>query len=206
MKNLENDLSNNSDRINELNNKLEKYIFNINTNFGFLVYNNSDIFKNIFQVYYNRLKQKSNSNLFTNEKEFKNSYNIIIDLIYDNLTGKNGDDSNKVIEFKLNYDYKKYKEYTIDNWNWFLINNVLFQMMFSNNIELNENGVEQTLNKIYELRSEFKEDFEFDLNWAKRQIEDYVTDYEICKIIKGIKEYIMPKNNLLSNLEKYLLA
>ena len=140
------------------------------------------------------------------EEHYKKSYDTIVDIIYDNITGKNGDDSNKVIEFKLNYDYKKYNKYTNGEWNWFLINNVIFQMMFSNNIELNENGVEQTLNKIYELRSEFEKDFESELRWAKWQIEHYVTDYEICKIIKGIKEYIMPKKNLLSNLEKYLLA
>ena len=199
MDNLENDISNNSDRINELNNKLDKFIFNTKSNFTFLAYNDSKTFKNIFNLYYNKLKEKSSSKLF--EDYFKESYDNTIDLIFDNITGKNGNNPNKVIEYKSK-DYKEYKNYDAQNWNWFLISNVIFQMMFSKDIELSVNGVEQTLKKIYRLKPEFEKNFNSKLERAKYDIKKYIKGYAICEIIKGI----IPKTKLLSNLENYLLA
>ena len=107
-KDLKNDIINNSDNINELRNKLEKYISNTKENLIFLAYNNSENFKNIFELYYKKI-QKGKTFFLTDEKKYKSSYDSIVDCIFNTVTGKNGDDPNKVIEFESNYDYKKYK-------------------------------------------------------------------------------------------------
>ena len=106
-KDLKNDIINNSDNINELRNKLEKYISNTKENLIFLAYNNSENFKNIFELYYKKIKNEKT--MLLTEEEYKRSYDNVVDCIFDTVTGKNGDDPNKVIEFELNYDYKKYK-------------------------------------------------------------------------------------------------
>ena len=202
-KDLKNDIINNSDNINELRNKLEKYISNTKENLIFLAYNNSENFKNIFELYYKKIK---NGTLFLfDEKKYKSSYDSIVDCIFNTVTGKNGDDPNKVIEFESNYDYEEYKKYVKNEWNWFIINNVIFQMMFSNDIELDVNGVKQTLEKIYKLRPEFKEDYKFDLECQEFDIIIYIEEFKICQIIKVIKEHLMPKLNFLSKLKEYLL-
>ena len=203
-KDLKNDIINNSDNINELRNKLEKYISNTKENLIFLAYNNSENFKNIFELYYKKI-QKGKTFFLTDEKKYKSSYDSIVDCIFNTVTGKNGDDPNKVIEFESNYDYKEYKKYDANEWNWFIINNVIFQMMFSNDIELDTNGVKQTLEKIYKLRPEFKEDYKFDLECQILDIIRYILEFKICQIIKGIKEHLMPKLNFLSKLKEYLL-
>ena len=203
-KDLKNDIINNSDNINELRNKLEKYISNTKENLIFLAYNNSENFKNIFELYYKKI-QKVKTFFLTEEEKYKTSYDSIVDCIFNTVTGKNGDEPNKVIEFESNYDYKKYKKYDANEWNWFIINNVIFQMMFSNDIELDVNGVKQTLEKIYKLRPEFKEDYKFDLERQEFDIIRYIWEFKICQIIKGIKEHLMPKLNFLSKLKEYLL-
>jgi len=202
-KDLKNDIINNSDNINELRNKLEKYISNTKENLIFLAYNNSENFKNIFELYYKKIKNEKT--FLLTEEEYKTSYDNVVDCIFNTVTGKNGDDPNKVIEFESNYDYKKYKKYDANEWNWFIINNVIFQMMFSNDIELDSNGVKQTLEKIYKLRPEFKEDYKFDLERQEFDIIRYIWEFKICQIIKGIKEHLMPKLNFLSKLKEYLL-
>ena len=78
-------------------------------------------------------------------------------------------------------------------------------MMFSNDIELDTNGVKQTLEKIYKLRPEFKEDYKLDLECQEYDIERYIREFKLCQIIKVIKENLMPKLNFLSNLKEYLL-
>ena len=63
------------------------------------------------------------------------------------MKGKNGTNSDKIIE---HYEKdNKYIEYDKGAWNWFLISNVIHQMFFNNNdeIQLNKNGVSQTLKK-----------------------------------------------------------
>ena len=202
-KDLKNDIINNSDNINELRNKLEKYISNTKENLIFLAYNNSENFKNIFELFYKKIKNEKT--FLLTEEEYKTSYDNEVDCIFNIVTGKNGDDPNKVIEFESNYDYKKYKKYDANEWNWFIINNVIFQMMFSNDIELDVNGVKQTLEKIYKLRPEFKEDYKFNLEWQEFDIIRYIEEFKICQIIKVIKENLMPKLNFLSNLKKCLL-
>ena len=202
-KDLKNDIINNSDNINELRNKLEKYISNTKANLIFLAYNNSENFNNIFQLYYKKIKNEKT--LLLTEEEYKTSYDNVVDCIFNTVTGKNGDEPNKVIELKSNYDYKEYKKYTRSEWNWFLINNVIFQMVFSNNIALDVNGVKQTLEKIYKLRPEFENDYGISLFWAEFDIETYIEEFKICQIIKVIKENLMPKLNFLSNLKKCLL-
>ena len=149
--------------------------------------NNSKNFKEVLENYYKLLKEESYSILFCDK--FKNSYSIIIDLIIDSIKGRNGTNEDKIIERFENDN--NYKEYTKNNWNWFVISNVIHQMFFNNNdeIELNKNGVSQTLEKIYKLKPDFKTNFKFELEKSKADIEEYVDDYELGDIIKAIKIY-----------------
>ena len=62
-------------------------------------------------------------------------------------------------------------------------------MMFSKDIVLSENGVEQTMEKIYKLRPEFKEDYKFKLEWSKSDIERYIVEFKICQIITVVAHY-----------------
>ena len=46
-------------------------------------------------------------------------------------------------------------------WNWFLINNVIYEMFFYD-IKLNEDDVDETLENIYKLNPEFKKNINLD--------------------------------------------
>ena len=65
-------------------------------------------------------------------------------------------------------------------------------MFYSNNddIELNEKGVSQTLEKIYILQPDFKNNFKLELEEAKWDIKVYVERFNLGDIIKAIKIYI----------------
>ena len=147
--------------------RLKKYIQKFQTQLLFLTSNDFENFKSILQAHYNYLSEFNQSVLF--KDHYKLSYECIIDFIFQNIRGKNGIDSNKIFEFEMN----DYKEYTNGTWNAFLINNVLFQMLFSNDIELNLDGIEKTLEKIYKLKPEFKNDYEFQLEKPVEDIKRY---------------------------------
>ena len=176
-----------------MNEKIEKIYTNFQTQLLFLTSNDFENFKSVLQSHYDYLKEKSQSELF--EEKFKVGYDYIIEFIYENIRGKNGIDANNVIEHEM----KNYKKYTCENWNSFLINNVIFQMLFSNDIELNLNGIEETLEKIYKLKPEFKNDFELQLEKPVRDIESHLDDFKLFNILKGIKNFIIPKMNLIKD-------
>ena len=73
-----------------------------------------------------------------------------------------------------------------------MINNVIHQMFFNNNneIQLNENGVSETLEKIYKLKPDFKTNFKSELEKAEYDIKRYVDRYKLGDIIKAIKIFI----------------
>ena len=120
----------------------ENDINNLNNMIIFILVNlNFVFFKNMMESRYEKIKDKNAySSLFG--KYYKPSYSIIVELLYEHSKGKNGKDKNKIIECK---DGKKYSQYDGSNWNWFLITNVIYQMIYSDEIQLNQNGVEKTL-------------------------------------------------------------
>ena len=183
---LEKEINENYDLLNEKIKKIQSDMRIQSLYFAFNV--NSQNFKTILQNYYKLLKEVNHSFLRFEDK-FKGSYDIIIDLIINSIKGKNGTSVDKIIESSETTNYKKYDD---SNWNWFLINNVIHQMFYSNkdDIELNEEGVFQTLEKIYILQPDFKNNFELELEVAKWQIKSYVEDYNLGDIIKAIKLYI----------------
>ena len=182
-----------------MNKKLEKNISYIQSIFLFLTLNNSQYFKSILEDHYNQIKEKSFSTLFN--EYYKESYNVIIDLIFDSIKKINGTKSDKVIEYS---EGEKYEEYIPNEWNWFLINNVIHQMIFDDKIELSEYGVEETLEKIYEKKPYFKQ-YKSKLEEAKRDIKGYVKGYKLCEVIKGIRNFVLPKINPSTNQKNYLL-
>lgn len=179
----------------------ENDINNLNNMILFILVNlNFDFFKNMMESRYEKIKDKNAySALFQNK--YKSSYSIIVELLYEHSKGKNGKDKNKIIEYKGG---KNYSQYNKENWNWFLITNVIYQMIYSDEIELNQNGVEQTIEKIYKLMPMFKI-YKNNLNEAKKDIKDYIEDYQICEVIKAIKNIICPKNKSLFEGNNILL-
>ena len=178
---LEKDISENND---EFNKTIENIQSDMRTHLIYFALNNSTNFKNILENYYKLLKEGGYSFLLDD----KNSYDIINELIIDSIKGKNGTNEDKIVES----DKNNYKKYTPQNWNWFLINNVIHQMFFNNNneIQLNENGVSETLEKIYKLKPDFKTKFKIELENAKYDIKGYVDRYKLGDIIKAIKIFI----------------
>ena len=165
-----------------------------------LVNLNFDFFRNMMENRYEKIKDKNAySALFSNF--YKESYSIIVGLLYEHSKGKNGKDKNKIIEW---INGKKYSRYDDSNWNWFLITNVIYQMLYSDEVELNEEGVEQTLEKIYKLMPTFK-NYKNKLYKAKKDIKAYLKDYELYEVIKAIKSIIYPKNKFLSKGNNILL-
>ena len=178
---LEKEINENYD---ELNKTIEKIRSDMSTHLIYFALNNSTNFKNILDNYHKLLKESGYLFLFDDQ----NSFDIINDLIIDSIKGKNGTNEDKIVES----DKKNYKKYTPNEWNWFLINNVIHQMFFNNNndIQLNENGVSETLEKIYKLNPDFKTNFKSELEKAEFDIKAYVEDYKLGDIIKAIKIFI----------------
>ena len=178
---LEKEINENYD---ELNKTIEKIQSDMRTHLIYFALNNSTNFKNILDNYYKLLKESGY--LFLCDD--KNSYDIINELIIDSIKGKNGTNEDKIVES----DKNNYKKYDPSEWNWFLINNVIHQMFFNNNydIQLNENGVSETLEKIYKLKPDFKTNFKSELEKAECDIKRYVDRYKLGDIIKAIKIFI----------------
>ena len=143
------------------------------------------------------MEESSNSALFN--PSYKKSYNVITDVIFENINLKNGTNINEIKHFNIKNE-KSFKEYDKKNWNAFLINNVIFNMIFDDEIELNKNGVEQTLKKIYKLDSELEKNYNSELEKAENDIKQYIEDFKVCDIIKGIKKFIVP--NIKNQLEQ----
>ena len=173
-----------NDNYDELNKTIEKIQSDMRTHLIYFALNNSTNFKTILENYCKLLKESGYLFLFDD----KNSFDIINELIIDSIKGKNGTNEDKIVES----DKNNYKKYTPNEWNWFLINNVIHQMFFNNNngIQLNKNGVSETLEKIYKLNPDFKTNFKSELEKSKADIEEYVVDYKLCDIIKAIKIFI----------------
>ena len=143
------------------------------------------------------MEESSNSALFN--PSYKKSYNVITDVIFENINLKNGTNINEIKHFNIKNE-KSFKEYDKRNWNAFLINNTIFNMIFDDEIELNKNGVEQTLKKIYKLDSELEKNYNSELEKAENDIKQYIEDFKVYDIIKGIKKFIVP--NIKNQLEQ----
>ena len=159
---LEKEINENYD---ELNKTIEKIQSDMRTHLIYFALNNSTNFKNILDNYYKLLKESGYLFLCGD----KNAYDVINELIIDSIKGKNGTNEDKIVES----DKNNYKKYDPSEWNWFLINNVIHQMFFNNNydIQLNENGVSETLEKIYKLKPDFKTNFKSELEKAEFDIK-----------------------------------
>ena len=107
-------------------------------------------FKTIFDEYYKQITEKSYSILYG--EYYKPSFNIIVELLFEHIKRNKEEDNRKVIEY--NDGKTKYEKYDDSEWNWFLINNVIYQMIFCD-IELSENGVEEALKNIYKWKPYF---------------------------------------------------
>ena len=196
----EENISINKEKINELEElvkKIEKNNSLLQNQILFLTFNNFENFKTIFEDYYKNVTEEGYSTLYG--EYYKSSYNVIVELIFEHIKRKKEKDNKKIMEMS---DGKKYEKYDESNWNWFLINNVIYQMIFCD-IKLNEDGVEEAIKNIYKFNSYF-EKYKTKLNEAKNDIKDYVKDFKIGNVIEGIKRFKILKMNLLPEVKKLL--
>ena len=183
---LEEKTTDNTNKVNDL----EKNYSSLQNQIFILTFNNLGNFKSPFEEYYNKLKKNSTSVLFG--EYFKPSYDIIVEIIFENMKRDKEKDNNKVIESS---ESKKYELYDKSNWNWFLINNVIYQMIFCD-IKLNEEGVDETVENIFKFRPDF-EKYKFDIELAIFDIKNYVKDFKLGQILEGLKGFKKLNLNLL---------
>ena len=183
---LEEKTTDNTNKVNDL----EKNYSSLQNQIFILTFNNLGNFKSPFEEYYNKLKKNSTSVLFG--EYFKPSYDIIVEIIFENMKRDKEKDNNKVIESS---ESKKYELYNGSEWNWFLINNVIYQMIFCD-IKLNEEGVDETVENIFKFRPDF-EKYKFDIKLAIFDIKNYVKDFKLGQILEGLKGFKKLNLNLL---------
>lgn len=183
---LEEKTTDNTNKVNDL----EKNYSSLQNQIFILTFNNFGNFKSPFEEYYNKLKKNSTSVLF--REYYKPSYDIIVEIIFENMKRDKEKDNNKVIESS---ESKKYELYNGSEWNWFLINNVIYQMIFCD-IKLNEEGVDETVENIFKFRPDF-EKYKFYIEWVKSDIKVYVKDFKLGQILEGLKGFKKLNLNLL---------
>ena len=183
---LEEKTTDNTNKVNDL----EKNYSSLQNQIFILTFNNLGNFKSPFEEYYNKLKKNSTSVLFG--EYFKPSYDIIVEIIFENMKRDKEKDNNKVIESS---EGKPYELYSAENWNWFLINNVIYQMIFCD-IKLNEEGVDETVENIFKFRPDF-EKYKLYIEWKKSDIKVYVKDFKLGQILEGLKGFKKLNLNLL---------
>ena len=175
----------------ELIKRNKKSISSLQNQIFFLTFNNFHNFKALCENYYNSLAQDSESVLF--KGNFKNSYDIIVNILFEHIKRNNCENNNKIMELSGG---QIYEEYSQNNWNWFVINNVIYQMIFCD-IKLSEDGIDEALENIYKLNPEFKRKFKPELELSKKDIQKYMKDFKLTEVIRGIKSF--------KNLNTYLL-
>ena len=200
-KNIENKLEKsdlnifrNKNKLTDLKNLIDEIDYSLKNQIWILTFKNFNNFKTIFEEYYKQLTKKNFSILYGDY--YKPSFNLIVEIIFEHMKRNKEKDNRKVMELS---DGEKYEKYDAPEWNWFLINNVIYQMIFCD-IELSEKGVEEALKNIYKWKPDFERKYKSKLEWAKYDIEKYVKDFEIGKVIEKIK--ISKKNLLPGELKK----
>ena len=145
------DLQNeNNQKLRKLNEKLEEICQTIDAKMLFLQRAPIDdykYFETIMEQYY---KSIYNENLCLFQERHKVSYDCIVYSLFKTLNGNHGTNPNELFEF----GEENYKNYSGVNWNYFLLNNIFRQMIFSDDIEINENGVEQMKKKLNKFNNE----------------------------------------------------
>ncbi len=195
--NLKNDVNDLKKQLNEIKDILE-------TKFFFLTdidieefkknYKNSEYFRDIMNKYYNKISILNNNTFFfQRESYYKKSYEVIIDLIFEELNENNGKDCDKILEFK-GTSWLSYDNYTVGNWNAFFIKNVVHQLFYSQYNGTNEEMFDKIYEKIVEISPKLKE-YSFlshnCLEKAKNDIKEFNNTFKIINIIKLFKKIIL---------------
>ena len=188
--NIEDKIEKSEKKITDKLNELDLNFSSLQNQIFILTFNNLGNFKIPFEEYYSRLKQNSDSCLFT--EYYKCSFDIIVQSIFEIIKRTKDKNNNKIIEYSGGLAYKYY---TDGHWNWFLINNVIYQMIFCD-IKLNEEGVDETVENIFKFRPDF-EKYKFDIELAIFDIKNYVKDFKLGQILEGLKGFKKLNLNLL---------
>jgi hypothetical protein len=140
---------------------------------------NLEYFKDIMKRYYDFIILLEDFYVLKNKK-YKRSYDTFIEFIFEEITEKNSNNCDKLLEFP---NVKNY-----ENWNAFLIRNSIHQMFYSENVELNENLFDNIYEKLARLIPNLSSYSEGKLSSAKYQIKEYYKRYQIYYIIEVLKK------------------
>ena len=174
------------DRIYEKNEELNKLVDNLKFNMKKIFFSftelkiekirNVEYFKDIMNRYYDFIILLDDHYLLKD----KRSYDYFIELIFEEITEKNSNNCDKLLEFPVNYD-----KWTRANWNAFLIRNSIHQMFYCENVEINEKLFDNKYEKIAKL---IPNRYSQELSIAEYEIKEYYKRYQIYYIIEVLKK------------------
>lgn len=146
---------------------------------------NLEYFKDIMERYYDFINLLDDHYLLKKKQKYKSSYDYCIELIFEEITEKNSNNCDKLLEFP---NANNYGRWTFANWNAFLIRNSIHQMFYCENVELNEKLFDNIYEKLVNLIPNLSRYSEQSLSIAKYAIKEYYKRYQIYYIIEVLKK------------------
>ena len=146
---------------------------------------NLEYFKDIMERYYDFINLLDDHYLLKNKQKYKSSYDYCIELIFEEITEKNSNNCDKLLEFP---NANNYGRWTFANWNAFLIRNSIHQMFYCENVELNEKLFDNIYEKLVNLIPNLSRYSKRSLSSAKYEIKEYYKRYQIYYIIEVLKK------------------
>ena len=143
---------------------------------------NLEYFKDIMNRYYNALIILDDIIFFINHKS---GYDYLIELIFEEITEKNSNNCDKLLEFP---GCDNYNGWMRSNWNYFLIRNSIHQMFYCENVELNEKLFDNIYEKLAKLIPNLKSYNKERFSKSKYDIKEYYKYYQIYYIIEVLKK------------------
>ena len=146
---------------------------------------NLEYFKDIMNRYYNTLIILDDH--FLLKEKYKSSYDYLIELIFEEITEKNSNNCDKLLEFLGGNNYDKW---TRENWNAFFTRNSIHQMFYCENIEVNEKLLDNIYEKLAKLIPNLKRNKDRLFSSYKYDTKGYYEYYQIYYIIEVLKKKI----------------
>jgi len=146
---------------------------------------NLEYFKDIMNRYYNTLIILDDS--FLLKEKYKSSYDYLIEFIFEEITEKNSNNCDKLLEFPGGNNYDKW---TRENWNAFFTRNSIHQMFYCENIEVNEKLLDNIYEKLAKLIPNLKRNKDRLFSSYKYDTKGYYEYYQIYYIIEVLKKKI----------------
>lgn len=145
---------------------------------------NLEYFKDIMNRYYNDLILLLDDSYILKGR-YKSSYDCCIGFIFEEITEKNSNNCDKLLEFP---GCDNYNGWMRSNWNAFLIRNSIHQMFYCENVELNEKLFDNIYEKLVKLIPNLNSYSKNYLSSSKYDIKEYYKIYQLYYIIEVLKK------------------